>query len=46
MQRSVVLALGIICAMYLKDYLDRIFALSGTLLGTTVVMAIPAICHY
>ena len=45
-QRSLVLGTGIVCAMYLRDSLDRIFALSGTLLGTTVVMAVPAICHY
>ena len=44
-QRSLVLASGILCAMYLRDSLDTIFALSGSLLGTTVVMAIPAFCH-
>ena len=37
--------MGIVCAMYLKDSLDKIFALSGTVLGTTVVMSIPAVCH-
>jgi proton-coupled amino acid transporter len=44
-QRSFVLLVGIVCALYLKDSLDKIFALSGTVLGTTVVMSIPAICH-
>lgn len=45
-QRSLILLLGIICAIYLKDSLDKILALSGTLLGTTCVMKFPVICHY
>ena len=45
LQRSFVLLLGILCALYLKDILDKVLALSGTILGTTVVMAIPALCH-
>lgn len=44
-QRSIVLLLGIVCAIYLKESLDKLLALSGTILGTNVVMSIPAICH-
>lgn len=44
-QRSFILLLGIICAIYLKDSLDKMLALSGTVLGTNVVMSIPVICH-
>ena len=46
LSRSMVLLLGIIAAMYLKDMLDKVLALCGTLLGSTVVMTIPALCHY
>lgn len=45
LQRTIVLLLGIIAAMYLKDCLDKVLALSGTLLGTTVVLIIPTLCH-
>ena len=45
LQRSAVLLFGIICAIYLRDSLDKILALSGTILGTTVVMKFPVICH-
>ena len=46
LQRSCVLLFGIICAIYLKDVLDQILAISGTILGTTVVMKFPVLCHY
>ena len=46
MQRSFVLLLGIICAIYLKDKLDTIVALSGSIMGTTVVMIVPVLSHY
>jgi hypothetical protein len=35
-----------ILAIFFYDKLDKILALSGTLLGTTVVLLIPALCHY
>jgi len=46
LQRSLVLMLGIICAMYLKDQLDKVLALSGCILGTTVCVTMPALSHY
>ena len=45
-QRSLVLLLGIICAMYLKDQLDKVLSLCGCILGTTVCLTMPALCHY
>lgn len=41
-----VLLVGIVCAIYLKDDLDKLVSLSGSIMGTTVVMTIPALCHY
>lgn len=46
LQRSFVLLLGIICAMYLKDQLDKVLSLSGCILGVTVCLTMPALCHY
>jgi hypothetical protein len=33
-------------AIFLYDKLDKVIALSGTFLGTTVVLFIPEACHY
>lgn len=46
LSRSLVLLVGIISALYLAEILDKVFALCGTILGTTVVMTLPALCHY
>ena len=45
-QRSFVLLFAILCAIYLKDKLDKLLALSGTILGSTVVMLVPVLCHF
>ena len=37
---------GMLMAIFFYDKLDKILALCGTILGTTVVLFIPAICHY
>ena len=37
---------AILIAIYYFHKLDKILALSGTLLGTPLVMTFPAICHY
>lgn len=46
MQRTAVLLAGILCALYLKDSLDRVLSLSGCILGTTVCLTMPALSHY
>ena len=46
LQRSVVLLAGILCALYLKDTLDKVLSLSGCVLGTTVCLTMPALSHY
>lgn len=45
-QRSLVLLAGILCALYLKDSLDKVLSLSGCILGTTVCLTMPVVCHY
>ena len=44
--RSIILGIAIIIAMYYLEDLTTILALSGTILGTSVVMTIPTLCHY
>ena len=44
--RLCVLILGMQLAIHFYDKLDKILALSGTLLGTSVVLFLPALCHY
>lgn len=44
--RICVLLAGILLAIFFYDKLDKILALCGTILGTTVVLFIPACCHY
>jgi amino acid permease len=44
--RAVVCIMGVLLAVFLYDKLDKVIALSGTFLGTTVVLFIPATCHY
>ena len=44
--RVVVLIIGIVLAVFFYDQLDKIMALGGTILGTTVVLFTPAACHY
>lgn len=44
--RSLVLAAAIIIALYFIDTLTNILALCGTILGTSVVMTVPTLCHY
>jgi len=44
--RICVLVIGILLAVFFYDQLDKILALMGTILGTTVVLFIPACCHY
>ena len=44
--RSMVLGFAIVIAMYYLDDLTQILALSGTILGTSVVMTIPTLSHY
>jgi len=46
LQRSVVLLLGIILALYFRKYLDKVLSLCGCILGTTVVMTFPVLAHY
>ena len=45
-QRSLVLLAGILCALYLKDSLDKVLSLSGCILGTTVCLTMPVLSHY
>ena len=44
--RGVVCLIGVLLAVFLYDKLDKVIALSGTFLGTTVVLFIPATCHF
>ena len=46
LSRTVVLIIGMLLAIFFYDSLDKVLALSGTMLGTTVVLFIPAVCHY
>ena len=43
---TLVLALGILLAVFLYDKLDRILALTGTFIGCMIVLFIPSLCHY
>ena len=43
---SVVLVIGMLLAIYLYDHLDKVLALCGAILGTTVVLFIPSVCHF
>jgi len=43
---TIVLIVGMILAIYLYDSLDKVLALCGAILGTTVVLFIPSLCHY
>jgi hypothetical protein len=43
--RSFVLLAGILISLYLKNYLDKILALSGCVLGATSAVIVPALCH-
>lgn len=40
------LLVGILCALYLKDSLDKVLSLSGCILGTTVCLTMPVLSHY
>jgi hypothetical protein len=40
-----VLMIGLILAVFFYDKLDKVLAASGTLLGTTVVLLVPTLCH-
>ena len=46
LQRSFVLFLGIICAIYFRKTLDKLSALSGSIFGTNIVMTLPCVLHY
>lgn len=46
LMRTLVLAAGMTLAVFFYDDLDRILAMSGCLLGTTVVLIVPSVCHY
>ena len=46
LSRAVVCIMGVLLAVFLYDKLDKVIALSGTFLGTTVVLFIPATCNY
>jgi len=45
-QRCLVLLIGIICAIYFHKSLDKLSALSGSILGTSVVLILRAMLHY
>jgi len=46
LSHTVVLILGILMAVYFYDYLDKVLALCGSVLGTSVVLLTPSLCHY
>ena len=45
-ERSFVLLIGIVLAIYFDKTLDKLSALSGSILGTNVVMILPCTLHY
>lgn len=44
--RTIVLLIAMLLALFFYNSLDKLMALSGTILGTTVVLFIPSLCHY
>ena len=43
---TLVLLAGILLAVFFYEKLDKLLALSGTILGTMLVLFIPSMCHY
>ena len=44
--KSTVLLAGILIAIYIEDYINKAFIISGILLGMSLAFFIPAILHY
>ena len=43
--RTLILLCIIIITIYVADYLDKVFAIAGAVLGMTNVLLIPSLCH-